>query len=454
MTRRFPHSPGASAACVAWAGAVIAAAALPGGVARAASSGPELRGEATLRTAIEFEDGDVQLGELLVEPELSGEVTPEISWTVIGRLRIDAADELEPGDPGPQDGVRSPVNRRLFIGDTTDLELREAYADIYAGQWFVRAGKQQVVWGQADGLRVLDQVNPLSFREFIMGDFEDRRIPLWMVNAERSFGGVTAQFLWIPDHSYDEVPADGTYAVTSPLLRPQIRPQPGQAVRFAEADRPDRLIVDDDYGVRLTGFSDGWDWSVNALYAYGDGQVLRRTTTPQAVTVTPDYERTLLTGGSVSNAFGKATVRAEVGYVTDRFVLTNDPQDTDGIFETGEASGVIGLDYQVDADLLVSGQVFAGVLTDDAPGLVRDQVTGTASLLVRQEFLNDTVEVEGLLLQSLNQGDGLVQLGATYKLTDAVTLAAGADVFYGNRQGIFGQFGEADRVTLAVTYGF
>ncbi|WP_421998734.1 DUF1302 family protein [Roseovarius confluentis] len=140
-----------------------------------------------MRTAIEIEDGDVQLGELLVEPELSGEVTPEISWTVIGRLRIDAADELEPGDPGPQDGFRSPVNRRLFIGDTTDLELREAYADIYAGQWFVRAGKQQVVWGQADGLRVLDQVNPLSFREFIMGDFEDRRIPLWMVNAEAQF---------------------------------------------------------------------------------------------------------------------------------------------------------------------------------------------------------------------------------------------------------------------------
>ena len=102
MTRRFAHSPGASAACVAWAGAVFAAAALSGGVARAASSGPELRGEATLRTAIEIEDGDVQLGELLVEPELSGEVTPEISWTVIGRLRIDAADELEPGDPGPQ----------------------------------------------------------------------------------------------------------------------------------------------------------------------------------------------------------------------------------------------------------------------------------------------------------------------------------------------------------------
>ncbi|WP_421998732.1 hypothetical protein [Roseovarius confluentis] len=107
-------------------------------------------------------------------------------------------------------------------------------------------------------------------------------------------------------------------------------------MRFAEADRPDRLIVDDDYGVRLTGFSDGWDWSVNALYAYGDGQVLRQARTPQAVTVTPDYERTLLTGRVCLQCLGKATVRAEIGYVTDRFVLTNDPQDGDGIFETGE----------------------------------------------------------------------------------------------------------------------
>ena len=60
-------------------------------------------------------------------------------------------------------------------------------------------GRQQNVWGKADGLKVLDLVNPQDFRELILDDFDDSRIPLWAVNAEIPVAEVVVPLVWIPE---------------------------------------------------------------------------------------------------------------------------------------------------------------------------------------------------------------------------------------------------------------
>jgi hypothetical protein len=66
--------------------------------------------------------------------------------------------------------------------------LRELYVDTYLADWFLRLGKQQVVWGTADGIKLLDIINPTDFRELNQNAVEDARIPIWMINAERNVG--------------------------------------------------------------------------------------------------------------------------------------------------------------------------------------------------------------------------------------------------------------------------
>ncbi len=66
--------------------------------------------------------------------------------------------------------------------------LRELYVDTSFGDWSLRLGKQQVVWGTADGIKLLDIINPTDFRELNQNSMEDSRIPIWMVNAERNIG--------------------------------------------------------------------------------------------------------------------------------------------------------------------------------------------------------------------------------------------------------------------------
>ncbi|MCU7806615.1 MAG: RNA polymerase-associated protein rapA [Candidatus Thiodiazotropha sp. (ex Semelilucina semeliformis)] len=66
--------------------------------------------------------------------------------------------------------------------------LKELYLDTNAWGWDFRLGKQQVVWGTADGIKLLDIINPTDFRELNQNAMEDSRIPIWMINIERNIG--------------------------------------------------------------------------------------------------------------------------------------------------------------------------------------------------------------------------------------------------------------------------
>lgn len=56
--------------------------------------------------------------------------------------------------------------------------------------FFIKAGKQQVVWGRTDLFRVLDVINPVDYsRNNIYDELQDIRIPMWIVQGEWRLGG-------------------------------------------------------------------------------------------------------------------------------------------------------------------------------------------------------------------------------------------------------------------------
>ena len=63
--------------------------------------------------------------------------------------------------------------------------LRELYVDTTLGDWDLRIGKQQVVWGTADGAKLLGIINPTDYREMAQNTMAESRIPVWMLKADR-----------------------------------------------------------------------------------------------------------------------------------------------------------------------------------------------------------------------------------------------------------------------------
>ena len=59
----------------------------------------------------------------------------------------------------------------LFVDTGWDKMLNEAYVTYSPGNFFLRVGKQIVGWGETDGFRLMDQINPVDNRRGL-GDVE------------------------------------------------------------------------------------------------------------------------------------------------------------------------------------------------------------------------------------------------------------------------------------------
>ncbi|GAB1260666.1 DUF1302 family protein [Aurantivibrio plasticivorans] len=410
--------------------------------------------------------------------KFSNAITSELTVPIFGgwqlftrwRLESDTRDLIEPNRPQDK-SVRSNASRRWHLNDYTSIGLREFYIDGYislggSDNSFIRIGKQQVVWGQADGFRVLDAINPMNLREFILEDNDDRRIPTWMVNAELPAGNWwgsdwTAQVLWIPDTTYHQTPSlrdEARFAPKSPRFVPVPNANtPGnpQSAQIIDADKPNRIISDSDFGVRLNAFVNSWDISINYLYHTLDRAAPYQPIENSAFIIEPQYERSHLLGTTFSSVFDNFTFRGEVALHSARYYIAKDFSEfSEGVAESPSVDTVFGLDFNGFSDTFISGQLFLSHITDFDDAITRDRTDTTVSLLIERDFYNQTLTLGGQWFYNANDGDGLLRFSAEYRWRSNIIVTAGLDSFYGKERGLFGQFNQQDQITLGFTVGF
>jgi len=416
--------------------------------------------------------------ESILQPEVNWSINDAFDMTFIGRLRFDIQNNL--GYQGKEfqgDSLDTygSSNGPIYEGNNADFEIREWYLDTEMAGVFWRLGKQQVVWGQADGLKVLDVINPQSYREFILDDFADSRIPLWMINAEIPIGDDDSlQLLWIVDQSYHHFANNGSdYQITSPLLVPQ--PISGIDIASLKLDKPDKRLKDSDLGLRYSKFYHGWDLTFNYLYHYLDSPVFYQELYQQlsdspvnlnTVAIDAKYQRSHLLGLTASKAFDDWTIRSEIGFSTDSFHLLNSFSeknsqaflDYQGIRQSKDLSSVIGVDWQGLEDVMISIQWFQSSLldydNDIDKAMFRPKHNQIFSFLYQQHFANETWQIEVLTMYGVDQSDSSIQVEINHMLEDNIKVWLGVDLFAGNQQSLFGQFNDSDRLVIGFEWGF
>jgi hypothetical protein len=386
--------------------------------------------------------------------------------TAISRMGADAYDRLEPGRPDRSE--RSSINELMLESDQAFLELREFYLSRYFEQASVVIGKQQIIWGIADKLRVLDRLNPQDLREFILPDFVDSRMPLWALNLEvilpedavqkLGLANGLLQFVWIPDLTYEHLPGqDARFAISSPLLVPSV-PIAGDPPRIMATDRPNNMVKDADYGFAFSSMAQGWDLGFYYLYHYDDIPVLFREINfsgiQPVVTIKPQYRRSHLLGNSLSKAINDWVIRSEFAVLLNKYFVTTALQDSDGVIQTTEASWVLGLDWQGWEDSWLSLQCFQSYIPEYNDKFERKQLETTLTGIVRHEFANVQWLAELIWLHNLNRHDGLISPELNYEWNESTWISGGFDLFYGDSKGLFGQFDSNDRIRIQVEVYF
>lgn len=384
--------------------------------------------------------------ELGVEARLSG----ELRLTGKAYLAHDALDRLEPGQV--RDLNRVGVSRRVALGAHGEAALEEFYLDVGLGRWDLRLGKQQVVWGESDGVKVLDLVNPQSFREGVLEPAEQSRIALWTAHAQRALGTrSTLEVLLLPDLSFHDIPQpDALFSISSPRLVPT-RP-PG-----APAEVPSRLVrpaLDFDsleYGLRLRTALGRWEAGVLALRHHNDAPLQRLVVEAGGPRIERRYQLTYTLGAQASRPLGPLLVRGEAGYThAAPLPALQLPGSTERVLAPLVA-GLLALEIPVRGSGLVSLQYAQrDALTDARHAPIPDRQRFVTALW-RDEWTSRGLTLELFTTYALEDRDVLLRLRLDRRINDALTLNFGGDLFDGDPRGVFGQHRALDRFLVGFT---
>jgi hypothetical protein len=341
----------------------------------------------------------------------------------------------------------------------TELDLREALLSISHGDLDVRLGRQQIVWGEAISSFVTDVVNPRDFREFILPDFSELRIPIWALNFTYRLGpGLTFEGVWTPDARISKLPKQGAEFQFAP-----------PAYRFSNPvirlpDNPDDFsVARSEGGFRLSALMRGWDLSL-IYYDQADKlpvffqRRLPQPVGPDVIALEPRHPRLHIVGATLAKSFEPVVLRSEVALTIGKRYETTNPLDADGVVRRDTLDYLVGVDYtffsKVDTTLQLSQKILIGSATNLSRSGVEAQVTTSAALRVTTGFFDNTLNPTLLFVVNANRADYRVSPRIDWLATGAVTLSVGADIFEGPRRTLYGQFDRNDRVYVTTTWRF
>ncbi|CAM3959898.1 DUF1302 family protein [Pseudoalteromonas byunsanensis] len=372
---------------------------------------------------------------------------------------FDLGGNLERGNPYENEPSAAGHRIALFGSDNVLFDLREFYYQTELFGHELTVGKQQIAWGQADGVAVLDLVNPIRYREFVLEDLEDARIPLWSVRYDLYFDDFSAQLIWIPDQSYSEFANnDSEFVLTSSRLMPQY-PSPYPAEYIIEpVDKPNSVIKDSDYGFEISKQISGLDINVNYLNHYYDRPAFLRFINLESdipkVTVHETFKKTKTYGFGLNRGYSDYVIRAEVAYSTNRYYIDYDARDFDGVQISPELNYVIGVDYYGFESSMVSFQFYQSRILDYKPTLSVVENDEIITFLYRLSTWNDNLDIEAQWFYDVHDHDGLVRFSGDYRISDNYSLSIYLNNFYGDYIGVFGQYDDRDQIGLNFKWYF
>jgi len=98
--------------------------------------------------------------------------------------------------------------------------LREAYANVYAGPFDLRLGKQIIVWGKADGFNPTNNITPVDLT--VRSPLEDdRRVGNFGARAFLNFSPVRIEGVWMPLYvptKFPPIPLEPGVTLLDPVI--------------------------------------------------------------------------------------------------------------------------------------------------------------------------------------------------------------------------------------------
>lgn len=353
-------------------------------------------------------------------------------------------------------------------GDEFEVNIRELYLDLYLGNWDLRIGKQQVVWGKTDGIFVNDIVNPFDLRFFLLQDFEDIRIGNSMVKASGYFGLSRLEMIFIPVFKPWKFADPGSpwgppSSVTMPMNGIDV------LVNRDEPTLPSETLRNSEWGLRFSTFLFGADLSLLYLDAFQDRtimefQSMEFTQTGAVINMGQVYTRSPMVGVNFARPFGGFLLRGEGALFKDAAFNTRNTSVTDPAPIISESSdfvqGVLGVDLTGPFGTNISFQyLMRKVMTYNSAMIGISETENLVTALISGSFWNENASTKLLTLVDNENNSGMIYGSFSYKFSDMIKAETGYVNIWGNAETAssqfnFGLFEKNDLAYVKLTYSF
>ncbi len=346
-----------------------------------------------------------------------------------------------------------------FRGDFTseggagpvELDIRQAAITLQLTDWLdLRAGRQVLTWGTGDFV-FLNDLFPKDFVSFFI-DRQDEflKAPSNALKLTAYSGPVNVDLVWTPVFAPDRSITGERLSFFNPGV-PGLVSATSMGQPF-EARRPDRELSNGELAGRLFRNVGGLELS---LYGYL-GYTKQPLAFDRAANMATHSEMGVY-GGSA-----RASVNGGIAHLEGAYYDSDDSDGTDPNVPNSQIRLLAGYERELVANVTSGAQYYVeGTLDHDElvvnapnPRFVasefRHTITGRLTHRLRQE----TLRLSLFGFYSPNDGDAHFRPSMSYKWSDAITTAAGANLMWGDNATFFGQLENGSNLYVRLRYSY
>ncbi len=380
------------------------------------------------------EYGGVNQAQTSLYLQLDTKLSDEWKLRVSGDVFYDAIYDLHPNNEYNQDTLDT-YKTQARLDDTYIQGRITNYIDL-------KVGRQIVVWGKSDSIRVTDVINPLDNRLPGMTDIEDLRLSVGMAKLDYYAGAWNISAILIGENrTMLEAPPRSEFFPVDKIL-------PVAPANFPELVRPEYSAQNLQYALGANGVFSGWDLSF-----YG-ANVLDQKWHMNTTTNTREVNTIKMLGSAINIAYGSWLLKSEVAYLDGvRYNTTLD--------DKSRVDVLLGFDYMGIKDTVLSLEVANRHIFDYESGMSKamdfvDEDEIQTAMRATKSFKNDTINATALLSMfgSSWENGGFARVWVEYDIMDALSTNVGVVEYIGGDKSLMEANKDNDRVFADITYSF
>jgi len=303
----------------------------------------------------------------------------------------------------------------------------------------LKSGRQIVVWGRSDNIRITDVLNPLDLREPGLTDIEDLRLPVTMTRLDGYLKPWDLTGIAVHEIRFNKNPVWGHD------FYPGSMPQPTE-------EEPSDGGGNTELAAALNGVFSGKDISFYWANVFDDNG---HVTTDTDGKLKQKHARITMWGAAGNLALGNWLLKGEAAYRRGLKFYNNGNQ------ALGRIDVLLGVEYSGWDETSISLEWADRHLIDfderleSSPDYAQEDEIINA-LRISHTLLNETVELTllSLIYGPLGQDGALARISVEYDWSDAVSLKLGAALYQSGDKYTQQNIGDNDRVFAEIKYSF